>query len=288
MTEQTLKGPYVSSDGKPELKKSVVAFIDILGFNDTIKKASAEGKGQELLSHFHMAFREGIHWLGIEASNKATRLDHFKNSRAIKLFSDNVVIAYPIRRNGESEFGLIFDDLAWFQMWMVPRGYFVRGAITVGDIFIDEITAFGDGLLEAYEAEQKVASVPRIILTEKAETLTNEHLTYYGNPGESPQNQSLLRDADERLFLNYMDCLLIAEAEQEPMYYEIEKHRDITIQRLREHANNSAIFEKYAWTARYHNFFCSEYRDFGAEYLIPLSELDRPFSRLVAMPVTNL
>ena len=55
-----------------------------------------------------------------------------------------------------------------FQFSMSVRGFFVCGAISIGNAFIDDIVVFGDALTEAYLGESKLARDPRIILTEKA------------------------------------------------------------------------------------------------------------------------
>lgn len=74
------------------------------------------------------------------------------------------MIGYPIHTDGEIELGNAFSDLSYFQMIMSMEGFFIRGGIAIGDLYMDEITVFGSGLMEAYQAETTLARDPRIVL----------------------------------------------------------------------------------------------------------------------------
>jgi hypothetical protein len=51
-----------------------------------------------------------------------------------------------------------------YQLSMALDDYFIRGAISVGELFLDPNTAFGPALLEAHDLESNVARDPRVIL----------------------------------------------------------------------------------------------------------------------------
>lgn len=46
-------------------------------------------------------------------------------------------------------------------------GWLVRGGITIGDFYIDDMFVWGAALVKAYELEEKIAVYPRVILDEK-------------------------------------------------------------------------------------------------------------------------
>src|SRR5437879_6285601 len=112
----------------------------------------------------------------------------------------NIVMGWPIRSDGEAELGSAFSALSWFQFEMVNAGYFIRGAISVGNVYLDDIAVVGGGLIEVYEGESSLARDPRIILTKSAMEAVKEHLNYYGaasgGGSHAPQNRELLKDAD--------------------------------------------------------------------------------------------
>ena len=179
-----------------------------------------------------------------------------KDFFALKAFTDNIVIGWPVHSDAEVEFGSAFMRLATFQFNMAIRGYFVRGAISVAPAYVDEVVVFGDALAQAYLGESKLARDPRIILTETAVSAAKKHLTYYFPPADAPHVRDILKDADGQWFLNYLDSVLIAEDEHGPFYREFLQHKAAVEAKLAEHSANPSIWAKYAWVASYHNYFC--------------------------------
>jgi hypothetical protein len=125
-----------------------------------------------------------------------------------------------VHSDAESEFGSAFLRLTAFQLNMAIRGYFVRGAISVADAYVDDIAVFGDALIEAYVGESKLARDPRIVLTESAVRAAKSHLHYYSDPKDAPHSRDILKDADGQWFLNYLDQVMIAVDDQGPFYKE--------------------------------------------------------------------
>lgn len=192
-----------------------------------------------------------------------------KDRYALKAFTDNIVISWPVHDDAETEFGSAFFKLASFQFNMVTDGFFIRGALSVGDAYVDEVAVFGRALSEAHIGETTLARDPRIILTSSAVEVAKTHLNYYGNPRHAPHVREVLRDSDGQWFLNYLDCVLIAEDEHGPFYDEFLKHKMVVEDKLKEHIGNPPVWSKYAWVAGYHNYFCDLHsRHFTAEHKI--------------------
>jgi len=164
-----------------------------------------------------------------------------KDTYALKAFTDNIVIGWPIHDDAEMEFGSAFHRLGMFQLKMALRGYFVRGAISVGPAYVDEITVFGDALAEAYIGESKHARDPLIILASSAVATSKEHLGYYHQPAHAPHVRDILKDADGQWFLNYLDTILIAEHEQGPFYEELIQDKVAVERKLQEYVGNPPI-----------------------------------------------
>lgn len=136
--------------------------------------------------------------------------------------------------------------------------FFVRGAIAIGDLYMDDITVFGGGLIEAYEAERTLARDLRIVLAPSAQSAVNEHLEYYGRGSHAPQNQDLLRDSDGQFFVNYLDTLIPAV----DYFYEKElsAHKARIEEKLALYKSRPPIWAKYLWAANCHNFFVANTR----------------------------
>ena len=247
--------PYHTEEQVPTLRNSVLAYIDILGYSDMIRESEELGTQQEVLSRLHTTLSKRRELLEDKTSPKELRELIKKDNYALKAFTDNIVIGWPIRDDGESEFWSAFSKLSIFQLQMVTSGFFIRGAISVGNAYIDEIAVFGEALVEAHKGESSLARDPRIILTTSAVNAAREHLTHYEEPRHAPHTRDILQDSDGQWFLNYLDCILIAENEQGPYYNEFLEHKDKVEQMLQQHRGNPSIWSKYAWVAGYHNYF---------------------------------
>jgi hypothetical protein len=183
------------------------------------------------------------------------------------------VIGWPILGDGESELGGAFFDLSLFQFSMIDAGFFIRGAISIGNLYLDDIAVVGGGLIEAYKGESSLARDPRIILTPSAAVAVKEHLNYYGaaegGGAHAPQNRELLRDADGQLFLNYLYVIVFPDDEENPNIEILRIHKARVSENLARHRSNPTIWNKYAWVARYHNFFCGLYEIADEHRILP-------------------
>lgn len=251
------RNPYERDGQPPRLQHSVFAFVDILGYRDLVCGTHGQVSQQDLLVQLHKALSSSREWIDIGDSPEELEAFGGKDRFALKAFTDNIAIGWPIKyRDGESEFGLAFGDLADFQLTMVNAGFFIRGAISVGDVYVDEIAVFGDALMESHRGESSLARDPRIVLTQSARQSVRNHLRYYRNGHHAPQNRDVMRDTDGQWFLNYLDTILIAEETQGPFFGELERHRASVQSKLDKYRQSPPIFAKYSWTAGYHNFFC--------------------------------
>ncbi len=191
-------------------------------------------------------------------------------SYAVKVFTDNIVVGYPLRRHGfdfgEPELGDILSFFSEFQVGLSMEGFFLRGGVAFGDHYMDDDIVFGDALLQAV-AQDKNGGPPRISLTPSAIKIVRHQLGFYGEANWAPQHEDLLEDADGTIFLNYLGEAFCAFPEGGIFFELIEGHQMNIINGLREYRGNPSVRAKYEWAARYHNFVCSE---FVARHPIPV------------------
>ena len=244
-----MNNPYINDTGKPLLIKSVVAFIDILGYKEKIKEIETAGEIQNFIKKFKKILDDSFFRVS------EYQLFHYYK---MKSFSDNILIGYPIREDCEQELISVFGLLTYLQINMSLQGFFLRGAITIGNLYIDEDIIMGEGLLSAYNAERELARDPRIILTDSALVAVKEHLKYYAEHYRdfAPQRRYLLKDADGQYFLNYLLELKEPDESIGPFVEEMNKHKQVIEKNLNKYLQIPRVWSKYAWAANYHNYFC--------------------------------
>lgn len=250
------RNPYKGDNQKPELRNSVSAYIDILGYQNQIKSSTGPIEQQNLLNRLHEVLSFSRKWLDGGFLSPPLREFGDKDLFSLRAFSDNIAIGWPISDDGENELDLAFDNLAFFQLEMVNEGFFVRGAISIGSMYLDDVVVFGDALLEAYEGESSLARDPRIILTKSACEYVRWHLSNYHDKDHAPQARAILEDTDGQWFLNYLE-IFRSYLDDVPIFFqELEKHKVSVESKLGEYRHKPNIFSKCAWVAGYHNHFC--------------------------------
>lgn len=270
--------PYIEND-KIELKSSFCVLLDILGFSSEIIDAATNNTENEHFENFYKIFKNATE--GIRLDRKLlpdTGTRH--KSWFYKIFSDNIIIGYPFDEvHHESMFGRLIIELIYFQLDLALNGFFVRGGWSKGDLFIDDYIVYGDSLIEAHNLEVD-SSFPRIILSKEVEEVVNIHLKYYASKEIAPHYSLLLKDEKGNYFINYM-IGFINDYDYVPMVFEteLEKHRDIIINKIAKYHDKQEVLEKYQWLADYHNYFCRTFLNNSERFLIDM-EFGNMYSRI--------
>jgi hypothetical protein len=178
------------------------------------------------------------------------------------ILTDTVVVVYAVPPYKDDVVALsdVLDNLSWYQTALVRRGFPTRGAIAVGDAYVDGEIVNGPALIEAYLAEQGVAKNPRIMLCDSARLAALEDLRHYGDVRDAPQWRDLRRDTDGVCFLDYLNTTIhVALDELGPDFETLDAHRDAVQQGLVAHASDAKVLAKHEWVAAYHNHFCDRW-----------------------------
>ncbi len=245
--------PYFDANGSPRLIKSIVAFIDIIGFKNLIEEANRNGTLANEMMRLRQAFDYSFGHMQDIPSPRPSVVEHDKRAWEVKAFTDNIAIGFPLVRydDAEAEFCEIMTRLSFFQFDMLRKGYAIRGAISVGETYVDNELFFGHALIEAYNAESTEACYPRITLAKSA----MDHLRQY----RSDYSDILAEDSDGYIFINYLQrTILTAEREHGPFYEDLNFHKDFIVAKLLEFCGTPA-WKKYAWIEKYHNSFCARH-----------------------------
>ena len=251
----TEKNPYLDDDGNPALQSSFCAFLDVLGFASHIDTSFKTGDGEIALERFYEVFTQQLKTI---LNPKADRYAQWE----IKVFTDNIVLGYPRPSwHSEPEFADILRKIGLYQLQMTLENFFIRGGLAVGPLFMDETTVFGPALLESYALESNKARDPRVILSQDAVNVLQQHIGFYNPKDFAPQNSLVLEDADGEIFINYLDHILVPGPPDGRDVIDTEtlaKHRDVVVNNLQQHRGNPLVWSKYKWVATYHNFFVED------------------------------
>ena len=136
----------------------IVAYIDMLGMTNRIKKE----KDNLTLNILH-----NLYTFSVDLT-KVVALEGQKEIQ-FKIFSDNIIVAKKLATEPEQRVHDIENLLLCVRGIQVDTasdcvGWLLRGGITIGKFYIDDVMVWGEALLRSYALEDKVANYPRIVL----------------------------------------------------------------------------------------------------------------------------
>ncbi len=144
-----------------------VAYLDILGGKNKI----INDKNNVFLNTLNMVFQDAI---------KETKFLFRKEDVITRILSDNILFAMRLEDNDSK----IEDKISYFLnitantiLEALRYGFLMRGAITIGDFFHNEILVYGKALVYAVEMEEKNAIYPRVIATDEIQQLAPQYFT---------------------------------------------------------------------------------------------------------------
>jgi hypothetical protein len=120
---------------------SLVVYADMLGFTQRVQDAFQTNTASTLLTSLRQTFDLAVKYLRGGG--------HRQPRWTVKFFTDNIVIGYPSSYigAGRSELSSLLEHLGLFQFALACKGFFVRGAISAGEHYMDSDIVFGDALL---------------------------------------------------------------------------------------------------------------------------------------------
>lgn len=256
-------------DDLPEEAKhgrAVVAFIDLLGFGQTVVQAISNWDQNPA-----QAFTDTVTKV-IKAQSsfetpewKSGVSPAIEEDRTVIALSDSIIWNCPIQNPTAQRIGtynhllLLFESLAISQFQCIQEGTFVRGAIDVGFTFRLKTALVSDALVRAVEAEKSWVRYPVIAITPHLWDLMEE--AGKADPGAHRDNKQIVtipittkkNEPIDLRFLNYLRIVGDAEADY---------HSVLSIHKERvEFALTNALAcarDKYHWLIGYHNKFIDE------------------------------
>jgi hypothetical protein len=175
----------------PVYERRLILFIDFLGFKEVVASTEHNPDGLGRL----LAAMDDIGRLGDSSIFKSQRVTQF---------SDSVVMSYRVtERSGV--FWMI-NAIALTVISLAERGFLLRGAITIGDLYHTPRHVVGPAMVKAYEMESKVACHPRVIIDPAVLRLARRRRTEHHTPDEEEEyvRGFIAEDDDGHLFIDYV------------------------------------------------------------------------------------
>lgn len=138
-------------ENKVNCEEFYVASLDLLAGKSIIQKDVNDDE----LNHIRNIYKS---WTNI------CKRDEVFPQIQIKIFSDNIVLA--IECSASEAIEQLLEVVSWIAEHFLKCGYKIRGGITKGKLFIDEVFVWGNALVDAYILESECAVNPRIIISE--------------------------------------------------------------------------------------------------------------------------
>lgn len=173
----------------PVFVQSYVAFLDILGFSEIVKKVASDPGHADLSALFR------CHQKGSAIVSEDTLL-------AVTQFSDSVIISLPFDQKRFSFFCNVVGD---FQRLLLREGFLCRGGVSRGEHFSNGSFLLSSGLVDAHRLESAVAKYPRVAVSRDLIDLVDKKYV-----AKAPLRQ----EDDGVLFVDYLSGRKVRETEQ--------------------------------------------------------------------------
>jgi hypothetical protein len=233
-----------SSQVQTPYTERYVAFLDVLGFSAKVRRSAASAEVARALAE--SLDRIGDRWKDIGLKNTHTAMgDDFQ----AQSFSDCTVMSSAATRRGLEYFLLMVSQ---FCLDLMGRGLLVRGGIAKGLLYHTEKAVFGPAFLAAYDLEQRIASVPRVVVDKAT------HLDFEQQSAPEVYDQfikpGLRHDDDGPVFVDVFAGHRILEGHIPSRVALNGKNIRATIQReLDDSIYDPAHYKKLQWLATYWN-----------------------------------
>jgi hypothetical protein len=169
------------------LETALVAFIDVLRFKEMLRKSAASessGGSSSPQIYFEITDKLLLH-----------AKIYFEDKLKSFSISDSIVLVMNWKEKSSADMEEFFRLLAAMQVEFCCRGFWTRGGVSFGKMFLNEQKnrVFGVPLVTAYELESTRAIFPRIIIDYSIFKALpeNNSLTHYQNYGRLSETRDI-------------------------------------------------------------------------------------------------
>ena len=247
-------------------EKRIIAFIDILGFRELIKDSEKNPatleKIYEIINYFKN-WEKPESWnlktIEIEEDAQKKGLANFdlSNKSTCTCFSDSIIVSIKISDGDiNASLSTLIANISYIGSYIIQKGILFRGAITIGNIIHqDNGIILGQGFIDAYNLESKLATFPRIVVSDKLMSELNYPLEAKRN--RYPYHQYLTRDKDGCIGFNQLKYFEVVqswtEMKEDVLKDALDKTRKVIIEGLDYSFELPSVHSKYQWLKNEYN-----------------------------------
>lgn len=170
-----------------------IVYLDLLGTTSKIIKDAHDSYLRDIYALYN----------SVQIFNKHEAFSPYGfNDIKVKIFSDNIILA--IELNTGNDISRISNLLSFTSLMqinaIIHHSWLMRGGITLGDLFLDDLLVWGPGLVRAYKLESNFAIYPRIVI----DPIINSFITNELRE-EKIWDSLFLEDIDGWSYLNFLN-----------------------------------------------------------------------------------
>lgn len=211
----------------------IISYLDILGGKNLIEN----DVNNECLNKINKLYKYTLTLLKKNNENESKKF-------FIKIFSDNILIALKTSNKIDDRRHSLLkirDIVIDYTEKAIKLGFLIRGAITEGEFFSNDILVFGKALVEAVEMENKLAIYPRIIVKEEIVGLLSEKYFHKCNDGLYMVNNYNVSDGQGKFVHEDYKTTLLKKVEN-----------------LKKTKGDEIILQKLNWALSLYNLYHNE------------------------------
>lgn len=248
-----------------EYEERIVAFIDILGFKDIVRRSERSPGTLNLiydsltfLKKRELASNWDLQLIEIEEDAQKRGIEKFDISErtSCSSFSDSIAVSVSFQENELNEsFSTLIANLSYVGTQLLMKGVLFRGGITIGKTFHKDGIIFGQGLIDAYALESSAASYPRILISDRL--LNGLNYPIESKKERYPYHQYLKRFSDGCVGFHQMIYFEVLQNWEEmseiKLKNSLQRIKRTIIRGLDSSFENPNVYEKYAWLKNQYN-----------------------------------
>ncbi len=224
----------------PAYERRIILFLDFLGFREIVAETTNEPAALGRLI------------AGLDAIGRIVE-DGSVESEQVTQFSDSLVVSYRIDET--SGVFWLLHAMAMTVVELAGRGYLLRGAVTIGDLYHDGRHVVGPAMVAAYEMESQRAIVPRVIIDPAVLDIAREHRGDLHTPDDEEEyvRSFIAVDEDGEHFFDYLSWTSVVEivGADDDSYGSYLAEMSRLVQRGLRHTD-ARVLRKYLWLHRHY------------------------------------
>jgi hypothetical protein len=241
--------PEIQIPNYDDYVDSIVAFVDILGFDKEARNIEDKNKFDTVKKP--LAFLKEMETLpGWDPVN-------LKNLQ-ITAVSDSLILSMPFNDIFPSAMTLI-HVLHWLQFEILSQcNKLIRGFITKGKVYHKNGYLFGEAYSKAFENEKTSGHAPRIVVDSFLIDTAKKAISDRSNSGDpffdTIENYIFMDSGDGCYFLDYLKPVgVLARIDKQQLRNQREKIKQFIERSIKEFSKNFKILRKYKWLENYYN-----------------------------------